>query len=112
MTWMGDAMNEAIACLLRRAGLTANPSGPGVEVHKGEHTTKEIITIIRRAAERDPPAIDDLLFDVTNLRREKWDWALPDRLLRKSYASLHLNLSEALDWARSVSKDPEDVEQH
>lgn len=110
MTWMGDATNEAIACLLRRAGLTANPSGPGVEVHKGEHTTKEIITIIRRAAERDPPAIDDLLFDVTNLRREKWDWALPDRLLRKSYASLQLNLSEALNWVRSVCVDREVIE--
>ena len=105
MTWMGDATNEAIACLLRRAGLTANPSGPGVEVHKGERTTTQILAIIRRAAEEDPPPIDDLLSDVTNLRREKWDWALPDPLLRRSYASLHLNLSEALDWARTLSED-------
>ncbi len=32
----------------------------------------------------------------SNLQREKWDWALPDELLRTVYASLYLNLEEAL----------------
>jgi ATP-dependent Lhr-like helicase len=43
-----------------------------------------------------------LLADVKNLQREKWDWALPDALLRKTYASLNLDLVEALAWTRAV----------
>lgn len=104
VTWMGDATNEAIACLLQRGGVTANPSGPGVEVHKGERTTEEILDLIRSAASDEPPALDALLSDVTNLRREKWDWTLPDQLLRRSYASLQLDLSEALQWLRGWSE--------
>jgi len=46
-----------------------------------------------------------LLADVRNLQREKWDWALPDELLRKAYASLYLNLEEALSWARALPGD-------
>jgi ATP-dependent Lhr-like helicase len=39
---------------------------------------------------------------VKNLAREKWDWALPDALLRKAYASLYLDLDEGLAWVRQV----------
>ena len=39
-----------------------------------------------------------LLTDVQNLQREKWDWILPDGLLRKAYASHYLDLDEALAW--------------
>ena len=39
-----------------------------------------------------------LLADVQNLQREKWDWLLPDGLLRKAYASHYLDLDEALAW--------------
>ena len=51
------------------------------------------------------PPLDMLLADVRNLQREKWDWALPDGLLRKAYASLYLNLEEALSWARALPGD-------
>ena len=51
----------------------------------------------------EPPPLDLLLADVKNLQREKWDWALPDHLLRKAYSSLYLNLDEALTWARTLS---------
>jgi ATP-dependent Lhr-like helicase len=53
----------------------------------------------------EPPPLDMLLADVRNLQREKWDWALPDGLLRKAYASLYLNLEEALSWTRALSGD-------
>jgi len=43
------------------------------------------------------------LADVRNLQREKWDWALPDSLLRRAYASLYLDLGEALDWAKQLA---------
>lgn len=42
-----------------------------------------------------------LLADTKNLQREKWDWALPDDLLRKAYASLYLDVEEAFGWLRN-----------
>lgn len=100
LTWLGDAANEAIACLLRRRGYTANAAGPGVEVMKGEQSTEDIMDALIDAGVDDPPPLDMLLEDVSNLQREKWDWALPDDLLRKAYASLYLDMDEALNWTK------------
>ncbi len=106
LTWLGDSTNEALACLLRRRGLLATPSGPGVEVLKGRHTAEEVLDMLLDAGIDDAPALDLLLADTKNLQREKWDWALPDRLLRKTYASLNLDLDEALAWVRALPGRP------
>ncbi len=105
LTWLGDAANEALACLLRRRGYSANAAGPGIEVIKGDLGIEGIIDALIDAAVDEPPPLDMLLADVRNLQREKWDWALPDGLLRKAYASLYLNLEEALSWAQSLARD-------
>jgi len=102
LTWLGDATNQAVACLLQRRGFNSSPAGPGVEVLKGDHSTEDILDALIDAGIDEPPPLDDLLADVKNLQREKWDWALPDQLLRRSYASLHLNLEEALTWTRTL----------
>jgi ATP-dependent Lhr-like helicase len=102
MTWRGDAANEAVACLLISRGLVAFPSGPGVEVVKGKRSTQGILDALADIAAADTPPLDVLLADVKNLAREKWDWALPDALLRKAYASLYLDLDEGLAWVRQV----------
>ena len=102
LTWLGDAANEALACILMRRGFTATAGGPGVEVLKGQHTTQDILDVLADTAVDEPPPLEMLLADVKNLQREKWDWALPDRLLRMAYASLYLNLDEALAWAGAV----------
>jgi ATP-dependent Lhr-like helicase len=103
LTWLGDAANEAIACLLIRRGFIATAAGPGVEVQKGLHTTEEILDALIDTAIEDPPPLNVLLADVKNLQREKWDWALPDDLLRIAYASLYLNLDEALKWTKKIA---------
>lgn len=102
LTWLGDAANEAIVCLLIRRGFVATASGPGVEVAKGNNSTEEILDALEDAAVDDTPPLDMLLADVKNLAREKWDWSLPDSLLRKAYASLYLDLDEALVWLRET----------
>jgi ATP-dependent Lhr-like helicase len=102
LTWLGDATNEAIACLLKRRGYIATPAGPGVEVMKGEQSTDDIVDALIDAGIDEPPPLDMLLEDASNLQREKWDWVLPDDLLRKAYASLYLNLEEALLWCREL----------
>ena len=103
LTWLGDAANEAIACLLIRRGFVATASGPGVEVVKGSRSTEDILDALEDAAIDDTPPLDMLLVDVKNLAREKWDWSLPDALLRKAYASLYLDLDEGLAWVRDAT---------
>jgi ATP-dependent Lhr-like helicase len=100
VTWLGDAANEAIACILRYKGLTAHATATGIEVRKLERSTSEVIDVVVDTGVDDIPELDLLLADAKNLRREKWDWALPDGLVRKAYASLFLNIDEGLDWLR------------
>lgn len=104
LTWLGDASNEAVSCLLIRRGFVACPAGPGVEVRKGERSTEDVLDTLFDAAMDDPPPLDMLLRDIENLRRQKWDWVLPDGLLRKSYASLYLDVDEAEQWAKRMAK--------
>ena len=102
LTWLGDAANEAIACLLQANGIAATTGGPGVEVPKGRQSAKDIFEIILKIGNGTTPSIEHLLTDVKNIQREKWDWSLPDGLLRKTYASLRLDVAEALTWARGT----------
>jgi len=102
LTWLGDAANEALACLMKQRGYFASAAGPGVEVLKGGSGIDEILQAARDAGLHEPPELDVLLADVSNLQREKWDWALPDKLLRKTFASLNLDIEEALGWAESL----------
>lgn len=103
LTWLGDAANEAIACLLIHRGFVATAAGPGVEVVKGSRSTQDILDALADTAVGDMPTLDMLLADVKNLAREKWDWSLPDALLRKAYASLYLDLDEGLAWLRKAT---------
>jgi ATP-dependent Lhr-like helicase len=102
MTWLGDAANEAVACLLRCRGFVAAPAGPGVEVSKGQATLEDVVDVLLDAGLEEAPPLDILLSDTKNLQREKWDWALPDRLLRTAYGSLHLDLDEAFGWLHAL----------
>jgi ATP-dependent Lhr-like helicase len=102
LTWLGDNSNEALSCLLASQGFTATAFGPTVEVQKNGSTTTKIIDVLRNASLNGAPSIELLLSNASNLQRAKWDWALPPPLLRKSYASLYLNLPEAMSWAAGL----------
>lgn len=109
LTWLGDSANEALAAFYQRRGLTANAAGPGVEVHKKGNSPEEIVNILREIASAPRPTDEELLEGAQNLQRQKWDWALPDPLLMRTYASLNLDVDEALAWARAITADAEDV---
>jgi ATP-dependent Lhr-like helicase len=103
MTWLGDAANEALACLLNSHGFKSFAGGPAIEVHKGLRTNQDILAALSQIATQPQPPLEELLSNTKNLHREKWDWALPDHLLRVSYASLNLDFEEAVEWANKVS---------
>jgi len=100
MTWLGDSSNAALACLLRLRGFTASPFGPAVVIHKGTRRTTDLIAALVDVATSEPPPVSVLLANAKNLQQEKWDWALPEPLLQKTYASLYLEIDEAVDWCK------------
>lgn len=102
-TWQGDAVNTALACLLRLHGLRAVPVGPAIEIDKPGVSPEEVQATLKTIATRGVPDLGLLLKDTANILREKWDWALPEDLLRKSYASQHLDLDGAISWAKTHS---------
>lgn len=97
-TWLGDDVNEALAAILRHGTLQAQSDGLGVTIQKGAMSITALLSTLQRTKEMRTPDIDDLLHDAKALRKEKWDWALPDSLLRTSYASLNLDLRSASRW--------------
>jgi ATP-dependent Lhr-like helicase len=102
LTWLGDNSNEALCCLLASQGIVSTASGPTIEIPKKGLSTNKIINVLTEASLGEVPDLDILLSKASNLQRAKWDWALPPSLLRKSYASLYLNLPEALDWVSKL----------
>lgn len=108
LTWLGDNSNEALCCLLASHGFVATAFGPTVEVQKKGSTAAKVIDVLRKAGLSETPSVDLLLAKALNLHRAKWDWALPPTLLRKSYASLYLDLPEAMDWASQL-EDCKDI---
>lgn len=106
LTWLGDSANEALACLLRRRGFDVAVAGPGLSMRKRRPDMEDIIDALFDAGVDDVPPLDVLLDKAHNLDREKWDWALPLPLLQRSYASLYLDIEEALQWIRATVVKP------
>lgn len=73
LTWIGKAANEALDCLVRRRGLSANAAGADIKVIKAESGIEAIIDALIDAAVDELQPLDMLLADVRNLQREKWN---------------------------------------
>jgi ATP-dependent helicase Lhr and Lhr-like helicase len=106
LTWLGDSANEALACLLQRRGFDVAVAGPGLMVRKRRPDMEDIIDALYDAGVDEAPPLEVLLEKAHNLDREKWDWALPLPLLQRSYASLYLDIEEALQWVRATVVKP------
>lgn len=98
LTWLGDSANEAIACLLNAQGFASQAGRLGVEISKGARSLDDVIKVLGRVSKMPLPAPETLLHSANNLITQKWDGLLPSRLLRRSYASLKLDLEEATAW--------------
>lgn len=102
LTWLGDAANEAIACLLISRGVRAFAGRLGVEIQRAGRSLEEIEDLLAAIGSEPPAPVDDLLANASNLIRQKWDGLLSPHLLRQSYASSNLDLEEAMTWLRST----------
>lgn len=94
-TWLGDGVNQTIAAMLKRIDITALAYGPALEIYAPE---LKIVNYLKQVAAQPLPSADNLLYDEHNIMREKWDWLLPDSLLKKSFASSQLDIETAHQW--------------
>lgn len=108
-TWLGDKVNAALVAMLKLKGLTAMQAGPAIEIMMPRLSKREIIEHLLSLAHNAPPSPDMLLQDARNCCQEKWDWALPEGLLKKSFASLHLDIAGAHQWLLANSHTLQEV---
>jgi ATP-dependent Lhr-like helicase len=98
LTWRGDWANDALALLLTQRGLPSNNDGLVISVSGGsKDKVIEALRSISQLADLNPVT---LLAEAKNTLREKWDWAMPDEMAKRSFASLCLDLEGARDTAR------------
>lgn len=94
LTWRGDAVNNTLALMLNRVGLKATPEGVAIAVRGA--APEELPALLHALRHRPAPDVQSLLAEAKNLQQEKWDWALPEALLFKSYASSWLDVPGAM----------------
>ncbi|MNY38743.1 hypothetical protein D3C86_1733870 [compost metagenome] len=78
-------------------GLSCDNSGLAIEIDADIHRT---LAALKEVSDLDASDLDSILADVENMLREKWDWALPESLLMKSFASISLDISTAITFAQ------------
>ncbi|TFZ36122.1 DEAD/DEAH box helicase [Pseudomonas syringae] len=100
-TWCGDHTNDALVLMLNHVGLDCSGSGLALEISSSPERTSQALAEVARL---DPDQSELVLANVENMVTEKWDWALPNTLLMKSYASSHLDMHGATAFAQAYTK--------
>ena len=86
VTWRGDAVNDGLVMLLTTMGLRANNEGVALTV-PGVSTDRLLDAVVKIGEMTDLDPVH-VLAEAKNILREKWDWAMPEELLRKSLATI------------------------
>ena len=103
-TWLGDGANEVIGAMLRQYGLTPALCGPAVELYGPKEKLEALPSFLVELSRQPRPTVESVLSHTFNIAQEKWDWALPDSLLQKSFASLRLDIDSAHKWVQLNGK--------
>lgn len=100
ISWLGDYANDALRLLLNHVGLSCDNGGLAIEIDANIHRT---LAALKEVGGLDASELDAILADVENMLREKWDWALPESLLMKSFASISLDIATAIGFAQNLT---------
>jgi ATP-dependent helicase Lhr and Lhr-like helicase len=98
--WLGDAANEALVAMLRLHGLGCMAYGMALEITGSQASEDRVFDCFADIIAADTTSAERLFEDVNNLAQEKWDWALSEPLLVRSYVSLHVDIPAACAWVR------------
>lgn len=102
VSWLGDYANDALCILLKHVGIRCEAEGLFINA-RGSRI--EVVSALKRVGQLESTDLKTLLADVKNMRREKWDWALPEALLMKSFASISLDIDTAIAFAEKLSNN-------
>lgn len=101
ITWSGDDSNDALVMLLRGLGLS-DIGNEGLIVSVGKCSLDSLVDKLSDISTLEEKDLVSLLDDVHNMQRGKWDWALPDGLLKKSFSSQFLSFTGAKQAATDM----------
>lgn len=102
MTWRGDWVNDALMLMMRSLKIDATNVGVGVGVLGG--TDRSVTEAINAVAAMDEQAAMQAIAEIKNLDTEKWDWGLPLNVKVHAFASTRLDISGALEYARTFGR--------
>ncbi len=102
LTWQGDMVNNTLALMLGSVGLSASNEGVCVAIQKTSLTG--LRNAIQKILATGHISTSQLLADVKNLEREKWDWALPLNVLEKSFTTSALEPELAIAYLTKIVK--------
>ena len=97
ISWLGDYANDALRLLLNHVGRPCHNTGLVIEI---DASIDQANAALNAVGSLDPGDLNSTLADVENMLREKWDWALPEPLLKRSFASISLDISTAIIFAQ------------
>ncbi|KML07957.1 MULTISPECIES: DEAD/DEAH box helicase [Burkholderia] len=100
VTWCGDWVNDALALLLKACKLDAFNGGVVVSVTNAG--VDRLVDVLGEIGGWDGKTVLNSLGKIENLEQEKWDWALPEDVRRRAFASTHLDIEGALSFARAA----------
>jgi ATP-dependent Lhr-like helicase len=101
ISWLGDYANDALRLLLNHVGMSCENAGLFMEIGCSPESAQ---VALAKVAGLDASNLALILADVENMHREKWDWALPEALLMKSFASISLDIKSAIAFAGGLQK--------
>jgi ATP-dependent Lhr-like helicase len=99
-TWAGDPTNDALVLLLQGLGVK-DVSNERLYLEVTECADDRLHDLLADASDLRDVDYLSLLADTSNLSNGKWDWVLPEALLKKSYASSNLSF----EGARKVASE-------
>ena len=79
-------------------------SNEGAAIRVSSTDQRRLIGVLREVGEGAVPTVFDLKLKPEHATREKWDWALPDRLRLRSFESAQLDLLGAQRLASALSQ--------
>ena len=96
VSWRSDWLNEALALMLTQRGITSTSEGLAIAL--SDATPRHVEAALHAIVAEGAPTPSDLLRNAHIPDRAKWDWALPDDLKWKSFASLYLDIDGAMAY--------------
>lgn len=104
LLWSGDAEQDTVAAWLNRRGLESANEGIAIRVRSRD--VDRVHDALLDLAEATDLTDEDLRPNQQVPTQEKWEWLLPENLLRRQYGSRVFSIEGAVNLARHVTSKP------